>query len=164
MTRISSAWAVGLGLGLPPLLCCRQTASRIAVQPFVVALWFQSAHMSCLSARNLLHFIKQCAEPMTHRRRLKVKIIDNVCCGRPWPATYININVNTHQIQVLTEPLRCAQAILYSLPNNEWGTKYRGLSYSAKLTVREICRATYSARQARLLISRRGRLFGLLLR
>ena len=102
---------------------------------------------------------------MTHRRRLKVKIIDldNVCCGRPWPAAYININVNTHQIQVLTEPLCRAQAIFYSLPNNEWGTKYRGLSYSVKLTVREICRATYSARQARLLISRRGRLFDLLI-
>ena len=33
-----------------------------------------------------------------------------------------------------------------------WGTKYRGLTYSAKLTVREICRATFSARQARLRI------------
>ena len=51
-------------------------------------------------------------------------------CGRPWPAAYININVNTHQIQVLTEPLCRAQAIFYSLPNNEWGTKYRGLTSS----------------------------------
>ena len=62
-------------------------------------------------------------------------------------AAYININLSTHQIQVLTEPLCRAQAIFYSLPNNEWGTKYRGLTYSGKLTVREICRATCSARQ-----------------
>ena len=53
-------------------------------------------------------------------------------CGRPWPAAYININQNTHQIQVLTEALCRAQAIFHSLPNNEWGTKYRGLTYSAK--------------------------------
>ena len=32
-------------------------------------------------------------------------------CGRPWPAAYININQNTHQIQVLTKPLCRAQAI-----------------------------------------------------
>ena len=73
-------------------------------------------------------------------------------CGRPWPAAYINFNQNIHQNQVLTKPLCRAQAIVYSLPNNEWGTKYHGLTYSAKLTVREICRATYSARQARLRI------------
>ena len=71
-------------------------------------------------------------------------------CGRPWPTAYINFNQNIHQIQVLTKPLCRAQAIFYSLPNNEWGTKYHGLTYSAKYTVREICRATYSARQARL--------------
>ena len=53
-------------------------------------------------------------------------------CGRPWPAAYINFNQNIHQIQVLTKPLCHAQAIFYSLPNNEWGTKYRGLTYSAK--------------------------------
>ena len=53
-------------------------------------------------------------------------------CGRPWPAAYINIIQNTHQIQVLTEALCRAQAVFYSLPNNEWGTKYRGLTYSAK--------------------------------
>ena len=63
--------------------------------------------------------------------------IDNIahsviCCGRPWPAAYINIIQNTHQIQVLTEALFRAQAIFHSLPNNEWGTKYRGLTYSAK--------------------------------
>ena len=55
-----------------------------------------------------------------------------VFCGRPWPAAYINFNQNAHQIQVLTKPLCRAQAIFYSLPNNEWGTKYRGLTYSAK--------------------------------
>ena len=38
----------------------------------------------------------------------------------------------------------------YALPNKERGTKYRGLTYSAKQTVREICRATYSASQTRL--------------
>ena len=65
-------------------------------------------------------------------------------CGRPWPAAYINIIQNTHQIQVLTEALCRAQAIFYSLPNNEWGTKYRGLTYSAKYTVREICSAASS--------------------
>ena len=53
-------------------------------------------------------------------------------CGQPWPAAYINIIQNTHQIQVLTEALCRAQAIFYSLPNNERGTKYRGLTYSAK--------------------------------
>ena len=56
----------------------------------------------------------------------------HICCGRPWPPAYINIIQNTHQIQVLTEALFRAQAIFYSLPNNEWGTKYRGLTYSAK--------------------------------
>ena len=50
------------------------------------------------------------------------------CCGRPWPTAYINFNQNIHQIQVLTTPLCRAQAIFYSLPNNEWGTKYRGLT------------------------------------
>ena len=39
-------------------------------------------------------------------------------CGRPWPAAYINIIQNTHQIQVLTEALCRAQAKFYSLPNN----------------------------------------------
>ena len=53
-------------------------------------------------------------------------------CGRSWPAAYINIIQNTHQILVLTEALFRAQAIFYLLPNNEWGTKYRGLTYSAK--------------------------------
>ena len=38
-------------------------------------------------------------------------------CGS---AAYLNFNQNTHQIQVLTKPLCRAQAILYSLPNNEW--------------------------------------------
>ena len=37
-----------------------------------------------------------------------------------------------HQIQVLTEPLCRAQASFYALPNNERGTKYRGLTYSAR--------------------------------
>ena len=40
----------------------------------------------------------------------------------------------------------------YALSNNERGTKHRGLTYSAKQTVREICRATYSASQACLKI------------
>ena len=53
-------------------------------------------------------------------------------CGRPWPAAYITFNQNIHLIQVLTKPLCRAQAIIYSLSNNEWGTKYRGLTYSAK--------------------------------
>ena len=44
----------------------------------------------------------------------------------------INFNRNIHQIQVLTKPLCRAQAIFYSLLNNERGTKYRGLTYSAK--------------------------------
>ena len=58
--------------------------------------------------------------------------LNTLYCGRPWPAAYINIIQNTHQIQVLTEALCRAQAIFYWLPNNEWGTKYRGLTYSAK--------------------------------
>ena len=33
-------------------------------------------------------------------------------CGRPWPAAYINIIQNTHQIQVLTEALCRAQAYI----------------------------------------------------
>ena len=49
--------------------------------------------------------------------------------GRLWPALSIS---HTHQIQVLTEPLCRAQAIFYVLPNNERGTKYRWLAYSAK--------------------------------
>ena len=53
-------------------------------------------------------------------------------CGRPWPAAYINFNQNIHQIQLLTKPLCRAQAIFYSLPNNERGTKYHGLTCSAK--------------------------------
>ena len=53
-------------------------------------------------------------------------------CGRSWPAAYINFNQNIHQIQVLTKPLCRTQAIFYSLPKNEWGTKYHGLTYSAK--------------------------------
>ena len=79
---------------------------------------------------------------------LTVPFVQNKdCCGRPWPAAYINIIQNTHQIQVLTEALCRAQAIFYSLPNNEWGTKYRGLTYSAKLTVREICMVSQRRRQ-----------------
>ena len=52
--------------------------------------------------------------------------------GRPWPAVYITFVQITNQIQVLTEPLCHAQAIFYALSNNERGTKYRGLTYSAK--------------------------------
>ena len=52
--------------------------------------------------------------------------------GRPWPAVYINFVLKIHQIQVLTEPLSRAQASFYELPNNERGTKYRGLTYSAR--------------------------------
>ena len=52
--------------------------------------------------------------------------------GRPWPAVYINFVLKIHQIQVLTEPLFRAQASFYALPNNERGTKYRGLTYSAR--------------------------------
>ena len=49
-----------------------------------------------------------------------------------WPAVYINFVLKIHQIQVLTEPLCRAQASFYALPNNERGTKYRGLTYSAR--------------------------------
>ena len=52
--------------------------------------------------------------------------------GRPWPAVYINFVLKIHQIQVLTEPLCRAQASFYPLPNNERGTKYPGLTYSAR--------------------------------
>ena len=55
-----------------------------------------------------------------------------VCYGRQWPAVYINFVLKIHQIQVLTEPLCRAQASFYALPNNERGTKYRGLTYSAR--------------------------------
>ena len=65
-------------------------------------------------------------------RSLMDQVIHMIYCGRPWPAAYINFNQNIHQIQVLTKPLCLAQAIFYLLPNNEWGTKYRGLTYSAK--------------------------------
>ena len=41
----------------------------------------------------------------------------------------------------------------FALPINERGTKYRGLTYSAKQTVREISTATYSASQTRLRIN-----------
>ena len=52
--------------------------------------------------------------------------------GRPWPAVYINFVLKIHLIQVLTEPLCRAQASFYVLPNNERGTKYRVLTYSAR--------------------------------
>ena len=52
--------------------------------------------------------------------------------GTPWPAVYINFMQITHHIQVLAEPLCRAEAILYALPNNERGTKYRGLTYSVR--------------------------------
>ena len=52
--------------------------------------------------------------------------------GRPWPAVYINFVLKIHQIQVLTEPLCRAQASFYALPNNQRGTKYLGLTYSAR--------------------------------
>ena len=55
--------------------------------------------------------------------------------GRPWPAVYINLVQIIHQIQVLTEPLCRAQAILYALQNNGRGTKYQGLT----LSVRQNC-------------------------
>ena len=58
--------------------------------------------------------------------------IQEPCYGRPWPAVYINFVLKIHQIQVLTEPLCRAQASFYALPNNERGTKYRGLTYSAR--------------------------------
>ena len=74
------------------------------------------------------------------------------CRNYCWPAVNINFVQNIDRIQVLTEPLCRAQAIYYALPNNERGTKYRGMTYSAKQTVREICRATYSASQTRLRI------------
>ena len=74
------------------------------------------------------------------------------CYGRPWPAVYILFVQITHQIHVLTEPLCRAQAILYALPNNERGTKYRGLTYGARQNCPWICRATYNARQTRLRI------------
>ena len=47
-------------------------------------------------------------------------------------ATYINFVLKIHQIQVLTEPLCRAQVSFNALPNNERGTKYRGLTYSAR--------------------------------
>ena len=60
-------------------------------------------------------------------------------CGRPWLAAYIDFNQNIHQIRVLTKPLCLAQAIFYSLPNNEWGTKHRGLtSARSKLSVNSV--------------------------
>ena len=40
-------------------------------------------------------------------------VFSNSCCGRPWPAAYINFNQYIHQIQVLTKPLCLAQAIFY---------------------------------------------------
>ena len=60
---------------------------------------------------------------------LRVSVFDY---GPPWPAVYINFVLKIHQIQVLTEPLCRAKASFYALPNNERGTKYRGLTYSAR--------------------------------
>ena len=78
--------------------------------------------------------------------------IDLFCSdyGRPWPAVYIIFKQITHQIQVLTEPLCLAQAILYALPNNERGTKYRGLTYSARQNCPWIYRATYIQTRLRI--------------
>ena len=63
------------------------------------------------------------------------RLVAKVFYGRPWPAVYINFVLKIHQIQVLTEPLCRAQASFYALPNNERGTKYRGLTYSASESV-----------------------------
>ena len=37
-----------------------------------------------------------------------------LCCGRTWPAAYINFNQNIHQIQVLTKPMPCSGYILFA--------------------------------------------------
>ena len=71
--------------------------------------------------------------------------------GRPWPAVYINFVLKIHQIQVLTKPLCRAQASFYALPNNERGTKYHGLTYSARQNCPRIW-LPYSARQTRIRI------------
>ena len=79
-----------------------------------------------------MHFLYFTA--FVNTRAMKCKAINLshlLFCERPWPLPAANI-MFIHKIQVLTEPLCHAQAIFYSLPNNEWGTKYRGLTYSAK--------------------------------
>ena len=63
--------------------------------------------------------------------------------GQPRPAVYINFVLKIHQIQVLTKPLCRAQASFYALPNNERGTKYHGLTYSARQNCPLICRQTH---------------------
>ena len=90
--------------------------------------------------RQWLYIITQCQADLWH------------FYGWPWLAVYINFVQNIHQIQVVTEPLCRAQAIFNALRINERGTKYRGLTYSVKQTVCEICRATYSASQTHLRI------------
>ena len=48
--------------------------------------------------------------------------------GRP----HIQTLCKSPSKSISTEPLCLAQAILNALPNNERGTKYRGLTYSAR--------------------------------
>ena len=86
--------------------------------------------------------------PGIQRMSLKPDFPSNY--GPPCPAVYINFVQITYQIQVLSEHLCRAQAIFYALPNNERGTKYRGLTYSAEQNCPWICRATYEARQTRM--------------
>ena len=77
----------------------------------------------CMRAAKALKRLRVCAassEPWLLADAISTKIS---YCWRPWPAANITIMQNTHQIQVLTEPLSRAQAIFYSLPNNERGTK-----------------------------------------
>ena len=94
-----------------------------------------STHDTYLRVMPLANFHRNCWRgDKTHAllRSAKAGRLYKLHCGRPWLAAYINFNQNTHQIQVLTKPLCRAQAIFYSPPNNERGTKYQGLTYSAK--------------------------------
>ena len=58
-------------------------------------------------------------------------VVDIITVGRGWPYIY-TFFANHISNSGLTEPLFHAQAILYAVPNNEQGTKYRGLTYSAR--------------------------------
>ena len=87
-----------------------------------------SIHCWNLRQTSKIHLLAHISEPACY-----------AYCGQPWPAAYINFMQNTHQIHVLTKPLSRAQAIFYSLPNNEWGNKYRGLTYSGAAGLSAVC-------------------------
>ena len=64
-------------------------------------------------------------------KALRVELI-TVGRGWPWPAVYIIFVQIIHQINGFVRTFMPCLGYFYALPNNERGTKYRGLTYSAR--------------------------------